>query len=259
MRRTPLSALAGAVLFLSITAPLARAATVAYTIDPVDLNSSLGFTSGNFAGSAASIQPNSVNTVSVSGTIVAERVGNTIEFLPNGSDVAIVATQSGNFPPGTDGFPLDTAPANLALRATGNGTNLAVRDLRFFPVSPSGPHTINASNNFSGSAYEIGFDDGSIDYAVGNSAVFGSHSLRVEVGNLPNGSPGNASVTKNGSTETLVLPVRITIPFSVLNNGDSTLTLNGILRATAEVPEPAGIAVGLLAPLALLRRRGKAE
>jgi hypothetical protein len=42
----------------------------------------------------------------------------------------------------------------------------------------------------------------------------------------------------------------------VLNDGDSTVTFNGILRATADVPEPATSAI-LLAPLAVmtLRRR----
>lgn len=258
MLRTPLYALTGAVLLvLSIAAAPVRAATVTYTIDPVDLNSSLGFLSGNFAGGAASLQPNSVNTVSVSGTIVAERVGNTIEFLPDSGGVAIVAFQSGKFPPGTDGTPIDTAAANFALRSTSNSTNVAVRDFRFFPVSSSGPSTINGAGNFSGSAYDINFDDGTIDYAVGLSAANGSHNLRVEIG-VPNASSGNASVTQGGGKENLLLPIRITIPFFVLNDGDSTVTFNGILRASADVPEPASATL-LLAPLAILTLRRRKQ
>ena len=68
MHRTPFPALAGAVLLVLsvIAAAPARAATVTYTIDPADLNSSLGFLSGNFAGGAASQQPGSVSPIDCS-------------------------------------------------------------------------------------------------------------------------------------------------------------------------------------------------
>jgi hypothetical protein len=256
MLRTPLTAaLAGAALlsFLSIASPAARGATVTYNIDSFDLNSSLGFTSGNFSGSNATQQNGSVSPIAISGTIVADRVGNTIQFLPGGGGVAIVANQSGNFSPGPGGFPLTTGPANFGLQ--GGGIGVAIRDLRFHPVSPAGPHTINASNQFAASATDIAFDDGAIDYLI-NLSQFGSHDIASIIGSVGNGAPGNASVTQSGGVETLLLPVRITLPFSLNTTGDSTVTFNGVIRATA-VPEPTTAAL-LLAPLAastLGRRR----
>jgi hypothetical protein len=255
MLRKPLYALAGAALIvLSAAAPASRAATVTYEIDSFDLNSALGFANGTINGGSASQQAGSVSPIAVSGTIVADRVGNTIQFLSGG--VAIVANQNGNFAPGFEGDALETDPANFGLQ--GGGALVAVRDLRFHPLS-SGPITINGSNQFAGSAYDIVFDDGGIDYAVGLTPIFGRHDLTsFQFGSVPNGSPGNASVAQGANGETITLPVRITIPFSVSQGGDSTITLNGTLIATA-VPEPATAAL-LLAPLAglTLRRRRRA-
>jgi MYXO-CTERM domain-containing protein len=235
---------------LSVLAALpASAVAVEYTIDSAE--SGLGVT-GNLAGELITYR-SPVNFLSLSGTLQADRTGNTVTFS-GGS--AIAALQSGNYTPGIDGdFMAPAAKANFAIAA--GAVEAAVRDLYIYPFSPSAA-TIAGNGKLALDAFEIAIEQGGVDFlrpdfqgARADLATTNPGQFRVNL------STQQASITQAGGIETLVLPFKFDVFFSVYTTGDSQLTFTGELTATtAETPEPGTLlAFAPLAVAGLARRR----
>lgn len=225
----------------------ASAVAVEYTIDAGE--SGLGVT-GNLAGELITYR-SPINFLSLSGALQADRTGNTVTFT-GGS--AIAALQSGNWTPGIDGDFMSTAKANFAISTS--AVEAAIRDLRIFPSSPSAA-TIAGNNKLPLDAFEIAIEDGGVDYlrndfqgARANLATTNPNQFRVNL------STQQATITQSGGVETLVLPFKFDVLFSVYTSGDSQLTFTGELTATtAATPEPGTLLAAAPLALATLARR----
>jgi hypothetical protein len=227
---------------IGVWIPVAQGQLVTYTINPAQ--SSLG-AGGDLAGSNTSPQTAGSNSTSFFGTILAERIGNTIRFL-DGSDIR-ANNQATNQQPASGGTP-GSAPANYGLQSTTQfGTaRAAVRDLRL-DLSSNAINIvgINFPNDFT-----THIDDGVIDFNTGlqfgDADLFGRFS--------GNSAVTQSTATLDGVNETLRLQFNIDFPYSALTTNDSNLNLVGTIIATGVIPEPAALSlVGV--SLLMLRRR----
>ena len=241
----------------SLLPSVASAETVTYTIDP--LQSALTLL-GNLTGNSASQQGTGSLTTSFSGSIVADRTGNTIPF-PSAGGSSINAANSGNWQPDDDGFS-GTDPANYGRTAPGPFSTTAFEAIRGLVIDvmddTSGVGSIiSGSNTFPSTSFFIHLDDGESDTIFG---LGGSPDLSLankQAGNS-NGN-GASSVSTTGGIETLTLKFSTgPIGYNVSSPGDSTLVFVGTIVGTRVVPEPATVALLGGAGLALFARRRRA-
>jgi hypothetical protein len=237
------------LLVFSFT-PRAGAVPVEYIIDSSPGMSGLGVT-GNLAGSTIVQRSGTVGFIPLSGTLEADRTGNTITFT---GGQATAANQSGNYPPGVEGDPFSTAKANFAFFTA--AVDAAVRELALHPVSLN-PTTIGAQGKLPTDSFEIAIDGGGVDYLrndfQGGRADITTLNPNQFRSNLSNLQP---TVTQTGNTEYVVLPFKFSVFFSVFTTNDSELTFTGEIDASREiVPEPAGLVLVPLLVTGLGRRR----
>jgi hypothetical protein len=172
----------------------AAADTFTYTIDP--LQSALALT-GNLTGSFASPQTTGGTTTSYSGTILAERVGNTIKF-PDGS-LLDAALQSSNQQPRNDGTP-GSAPADYG--RTGEydspfGTQTvfeALRNVQFqlFDDTSDVGTTVAGNGNFASNSFGLELTSGESDASYGAGINFDNDVT----GFIANTTAGGASASR---------------------------------------------------------------
>src|SRR5688572_19099206 len=210
-----------------LVASPAAAVIVDYTITQASSSLTAG---GSLAGSTASAQSTGSNVTSYTGTIRAERIGNTIQFLDGSS---INADNKGNFQPASGGTPGSAAAKYGLQSSTQFGTaRAAVRDLRFDLASS--PLTIGAGNVIPNN-WTTNVDDGVIDFNTG--LQFGDVDLFGRSSSNTSGNPSSV-VAGAGGQETLRLQFNIDFPYSALTSNDSNLNLVGTIIAVGVVPEP---------------------
>jgi hypothetical protein len=234
------------LLFTLGAAGAAQAAIVEFQVDPSRSVLTLG--AAGVAGETGYAQEGGTSA-NYSGTIQADIVGNTIDFITG--DYAVVAgNSSGNLQPGN-------APANYAIFTVDNFYQAALRNFRF------------DFKKWTGDPYVIAGDGTLIDPDFGNEPTspnllgaativnsFGVEEKDTEFNNFAR-PPGTdpAKLTQNNGVFTLEIPVRTAITWSVFGAGDSQFELVGTIVATT-IPEPTTLTLlALGAGLILARRR----
>jgi hypothetical protein len=236
------------VLILLTAAAFARAEEVTYTIDPTQSSLSIG---GTLTNNSPSPQATGSTATTYSGTIKANRVANTIEFI-NGS--VIDAIIKGNYQPRADATP-GSQPADYGRQAPNQFFTTTLESFRdlFLDLSSDAPITIT-SGSFPSGDFAITIDSGESDFSYGTG--FGEVDLSGK--GTANGASTPSTIEVVDQTEKITL--RITtgpISYNVINSFDSTLTFSGTLVATRDltpIPEPSSTALALLAAAALFRR-----
>ena len=216
---------------------------------------------GELTGNTASQQGSGSLTTSYSGTIVADRTGNTILFPSNGGS-AINANNSGNWTPDDDGSNA-TDPANYGRTAPWEPsptvtTFEAIRGLQIdlWDDNFGVPSTISPTGTFNSTSFFLHLDGGESDNLIGSSGGSADLSLvNKETGN--SNSNGLSSVSTNGTTETLTLKFSTGgIGYTVSTPGDSSMFLTGTIVATRTIiPEPGTLGMVAFGGAALLARR----
>jgi len=237
----------------------AAAAQVSYTIDPLQSTLTL---LGNLSNSTAQQQGAGSLSTSFSGSVVADRTGNTILFPANGGS-AINALNSGSWRPDDNGFD-DTDLANYGRQAPWEiSPNITVFEairglvIDLWDDNFGVPATIAANGTFNSNSFFLHLDDGASDLLIGNSPGIVSH-VNKETSNSNNN--GLSSVTLDGTTEKLTLKFSTGgIGYSISTPGDSSFSFTGTIVATRTViPEPGAgglLAIGGAALLGRRRRR----
>jgi hypothetical protein len=220
----------------------AGAAVVTFNLNPAA--SSLTLT-GDFMDQALQPQTAGSTTTSYGGTIMADLVGNTIQFV-NGSNID-ANLQPTNQSPRANGD-IGTAAADYGFTASIPVIGTAQGALRNFVLGAnSSPLTVTA-NTFTPN---INFIDSSGDLDFRSPVTFGRSGLSSSSGN---GAITGGMLQTVGSTQTLTIPVDVTFTSSTATTNDTSLHFLGTLVATRLVPEPA--AASLLGfTLFALRRR----
>ncbi len=180
---------------------------------------------GIFAGSTFTAQGAGALTTSYSGSINADIDNSTIQFT-GGS--AISAQTGGNWKPGVGGSS-GSAPAAYGPKATVSIFTVygAVRNFVLDLTSP----VLNVSGggfDGGGLVFSIASTNATLDYDA--SITSGSYALN---GYGTNAIATGATLSVNGSTQTLVIPVDTTYYFTLLSANDSHVHLTGQLVATA--------------------------
>jgi hypothetical protein len=262
MRKQITKTVLASAAFVSIglaTTNFAAGEQVTYTIDPLQSTLTL---LGNLSNSTAQQQGGGSLSTAFSGSIVADRTGNTILFPSNGGS-AINALNSGSWRPDDDGFD-DTDLANYGRQAPWEISPSitvfeAIRDLTIdlWDDNFGVPSTISGTGTFNSNSFFLRLDDGESDLLIGNSPGIVSHANK-ETSNSNNN--GLSTVTVDGDIEKLTLKFSSGgIGYSISTPGDSSFSFTGTVVATRTiVPEPG--AVGLLAICgAALLARGRRE
>lgn len=241
----------GVCLMAALTFSQAASA-LTFTIDSSQSSITAGTTLSSSLGSLP-LTPQSAGseTTSFSGTIDADVTPTDITFNSAIADAIVSGVYSpapgGGTAPGVPGTPADGDYAFLGLSG---GILAAIRDL-----------------NLSFSSGAIALAGGSFDAtSVSVSPTAGSFDLNAAP--IPSITPGSASSSAFGGTSvngasggTLVLSgstLTLTLPIDIVTNPDSStaVDLNGVIVATAIIPEPASVALmGLGGTLLMFRRR----
>jgi len=227
----------------------ASAEEVTYTIDQAQSSLSIG---GLLTNNAASPQATGSTTTSYTGTIKANRVGNTIEFI-NGS--VIDALVKGNYQPRADATPGSQA-ADYGRQAPNQFFTTTLESFRdlFLDLSSDAPITIT-SGSFPSGDFAITMDSGESDFSYGTG--FGEVDLSGK--GTANGAATPSTLEVVDQTEKITLHIATgPISYNVITSFDSTLTFSGTLVATRDltpIPEPCSAALALLAIAPLTRRR----
>src|SRR3954453_8453011 len=209
------------VIAISLTlVPSGWAAIVTFNLVPASSNLAL---SGDFVSSPLLPQNGASTATSYAGTIVADLTASTITFT--GASNIDANQLASNQQPDNNGLPGSRAADYGMQSATQFGTALgAIRSLVFNTPSSSVMNIVG--NSFSAPA--LSTNSGNLDYAVGSSAAFG----RADLSGISSGNSGAAATLVTvGSTQTLTIPVNITIPASTVTSGDTNLTYAGTLVA----------------------------
>jgi hypothetical protein len=250
--RLPFVATIAAVLILAHTfAANVHAVERIYTIVPAQSSVTV---SGTVAGLSISGQGGSGSlTTSYNGTIRADRGTNSIDFLPT-LGTPITANNKGNYSP-LDSGASGTAPANY-----GGSVSLFVQIATFagreFQAElSSGALAVDGTGMFPISTVDWNFLNNSrVAYRVTQiSPTQGVESIAGQKIDLT----GNGSLSVAGLMETLTLPIQGTLNLDLEGNS-AVINFNGQIVATAMVPEPSGILLGLAGCAGLLyfaRRR----
>lgn len=243
---------------LAIAAALLPATAFAAVADPntffLDPSESYLFVGGTVGGVQTTAQVPGSNRVTLEGDLVAEVLGNTLNFTAGSFDGVAFGTP---LSPGLGGV-TGSAEADFGLTGTlGIGpVTLGGADLagRHFIINVLGSAPLNGET-VDGSSLSVQVLSGVVDYAggiIGSNPFFGSESLAGQ-SVLNNGS--NGSITVNGDVQALYLPVQATYTFS-RDGIDGQVLLQGQIYATRLIPEPAAATTLLsVAGLLLGRRR----
>jgi hypothetical protein len=238
-------------------------------IDTTTIISSAQFTKGTQSGTSS--------TALFNGTMGVTLSGGTISF---GGDTTIAAmlqtgTASTNpllsIKPGVNGSST-TSPADVGLGVTlhikysGTSTNatggLALRNLTTF-VSSTSPLAVTGTT-FAASGVGLGISAGEADYSLNASVSTASGSLAFTSSAISNESTKLASITTNGLTTTITIPISLFLANLITTlSADVSVEFTGQIVAQyvgTLVPEPStltllGIGTVGLAAWARYRRR----
>jgi len=249
-----------ASLALMLVSSRGSAAEMDFTIITSESSLSITGLNGTTAITSAQIAKGTVSgsssTAQFAGTVGATISGGTISF---GGDTTLTAlnqmgTAVGNpllgLAPGVGGV-VGTAPGNLGLNVTLSflggilkiGGQLTVRDLESF-ISSAAPIAITGTT-FAASGAGLGISSAEGDYSI---ATVGQGTLGLDEGALANQSTLKGTITTNGLTTTLTLPISVQLTDLVSTNFDGiagvvlgfrfTGQVVAINVASAAVPEP---------------------
>jgi len=244
---------------IGLLAGTARGDLRTFTIDPV--NSELNLTAWAFLSSAggaplvmAEQAPGSLAT-SVSGTIDAEFVGDTIAFTGGNIELA----DNGSWLPGPDvgnyGFGFDTGNPLIGA-AVG-----AMRDASFEMNSSPTFLSLNGSGfdfdldgaQLTGASGRVDFD-GSPPGSILGALSGESQTIVGETSTLPASPPSSAQYEISGNTEYLILPLAALFE-EFVPSAEISWELQGTVIASRTIPEPGSALVVLIGTSLLMRRR----
>jgi hypothetical protein len=261
MRQVAVKVVLASAGFLAVATGVtgtARADLATYTIDPLQSSLTLA---GTLTGSTAIQQTPGSTSTSYSGSIIADRVGNTIKF-PGGSAL-VAASQAASQQPRNDGTP-GSQPADYGRRTDEGGGPFgqtafeALRDVEFdlFDDTSGLGATVAPNGNFASNSFGLEFNSGESDTIYGLGGNPDNDLTNKGTANSTGG--GQSSVVFNPSTGIETLTLRLStgnIGYSVNTTGDSTMSFTGTIVATRLVPEPGAIGVLAVAATSLLARR----
>ena len=226
MERIKLLIVSSAVLGAGMFCLPSPAAPALFTIDN---SKSLILVSGLFSHFAITPQGTGALGTSYSGSINANVSGSTIQFS-GGSDM--IAKTNGIWQPAVGGT-AGSAPADYGPQASVNYPPFgiytfygAMRNISFDVTSPVLPLT---GTNFNGTNLVFSFAPpaGALDYyssiKEGSVALGGYATNTIAVG---------STLTTNGNTQTLFIPINAQFVFTLISTNDSTLDLMGQIVAT---------------------------
>jgi hypothetical protein len=218
-----------AVLVAGMT-QFCQGAIVQFTIDPDHTQVTL---SGTAAGLTVVEQGPGSLTTSFEGTVMAEVTEDSLRFVGGGR---IDGVPNGDWSPRALGV-AGTEPADFGAQASGgliSGT-AALREL-LLDLESDGAMAVN-EGEFSADGLLFLFPEDSpsaFDYRV--TVFISTQSDRAFLaGYATNRIAATGTLTAQGNTQVLELPIQASIVFELLTPEDSTLTITGRLRATRAI------------------------
>ena len=216
-----------------------QAAVVQFTIDSAQTQVTMSGTAAELT--IAEQGPGSLTT-SFEGNVVAEVNDDSLRFVGGGR---IEGVTNGDWSPMAFGE-TGTEPANFGARAGSgliSGTG-ALRDLLLDLESETAVPLNQGEFNADGLLFQFPEDAPSaFDYRV--TVFFSTESGReLLAGYATNQITTAGTLTTQGNTQVLHIPIEASIVFELLNPADSTLTITGQLRATRELEPTQGIVIG---------------
>jgi hypothetical protein len=218
--------------------PFCQAAIVQFTIDSALTQVTM---SGTAAGLTIAEQGPGSLTTSFEGNVVAEVNDDSLRFVGGGR---IEGVTNGDWSPMAFGE-TGTEPADFGARAGSgliSGTG-ALRDLLLDLESETAVPLNQGEFNADGLLFRFPEDAPSaFDYRV---TVFLSTESGRELlaGYATNQITTAGTLTTQGNTQILHIPIEASIVFELLNPADSTLTITGQMRATRELEPTQGIVI----------------
>lgn len=198
--------------------------SVSFTIIP---QSSAVTLSGTAAGYPIIAQAIGSLTDGFTGHIDTTIDANSIQLIGG----SVVADTSGSFLPGGTG-------ANFAGKGVVSNITVATASVRGFAFRPtSAAAAIDGSGNLISANESFSVASGTLDSQLGANAP-GSMGLPGSSAN----SGAASTLTSDGTTLTLTIPITISYPGSLVSANDSTFNFSGTLVATAPVTQAIGVA-----------------
>jgi hypothetical protein len=223
------------ILGASLSTLVAHAAQYSLVIDPEQSSITA---SGNAAGFAISEQGTGSLTTRLAGTLLVDVSGNNISFLPGSS---VDAEANGEWQP-LPGGATGAAPADFAGQASVVLTTIkaAFRDI-IFQVSGSDIPLTGGSFDASQLVFSFSADSQShFDYDAG---FFGQDSKSL-AGVESSSNQGTGTVTGGEGSPVVMVPLKGSFSFEILEPDDSELILTGQIVAKAvALPELTSIVV----------------
>jgi SdrD B-like domain len=182
--------------------------------------------SGSALGYSLTAQAAGSLTTSFSGTIGANVSTGSIQFTGNSTITAALNADKTLLPgssPADFGGAASTpfGTADVAIRnAVANLTSAAI--------------TVAANGSFPSTGETIAMSKGEVDYL----APFVGTGSKTLVGLSSKNTGAASTLITSAGVETLTIPVKIVLTYTLLSTNDSTLTLSGKLVATAKVAPP---------------------
>jgi hypothetical protein len=220
-------------------APHAFTEPVQFVIDDTRTQVSL---SGTAAGLTVAEQGPGSLTTSFQGVVNAELTPDSIRFVGGGRIDGVI---NGDWSPQALGV-AGTAPADFGAQASGGGISgtAALRDLLLDLESETVLPLSQGTFNADGLLFRFPEDAPSaFDYRV-QVFIFVENGRELLAGYATNRIATAGSLTTEGSTQVLQIPIDATVSFELLDPGDSQLTIKGQLRATRELGVNPGIVIG---------------
>jgi hypothetical protein len=220
------------LLAFATLSQVAPAETRIYTIDPTQSSITLsGTVISQFGAAPIQQQGTGSLTTDYTGTLVAERTSNSIQFTGG----AVDANVNGTWQPLPDASS-GSAPADYGARVSflfgAIVVNFAGRDLVANLTGDVTPVDANGSFSLANSA--VNFTSGNIAYRANIGTPTGTESLAGRSGELDGAA--SLDIQPDGLFERLTLPVMATFNFPIDARTSVSLTLDGQLVATAPLP-----------------------